>query len=538
MELHAASSAGATGVPPLLPDDNARGFEGLLSDLIGRFVTIAPAALDSAIVDTQRAIVMALGFDRCSFFRLDDEGELRFTHSWTRPEFAAAGAGHRDVFSKLSDFPWCLARLRAGELVVINDVAAMPSGPDRDALQKFGTRAKIAIPLLADGHLLAALTVACLRTPRPAPAATIEQLRLLGHVFTQALQHRRDQEALQRAVSEVTQLRDLLSRDNELLTREMKNLRWGGAIAAESATARDALKLVAQVAPTNATVLLLGETGAGKEVFAKEIHERSPRQKRPMVRVNCGAIPTTLIESELFGRERGAYTGAVSRQVGRFELADGSTIFLDEVGELPLEAQVKLLRVLQDRVVERLGSTQPVRVDVRIIAATNRNLEEAVAARTFREDLFYRLNVFPITVPPLRERVEDIPALVWSFVDECSRNFGKAITSVSRESMEALQRYPWPGNIRELRNAVEHAMILANGPRLVIPPPTARASARQKSLRLTDVEAAHIRAVLDNTGWRVRGAGGAAELLGVKPTTLEGRMARLGVRRPAPAGAR
>jgi transcriptional regulator with GAF, ATPase, and Fis domain len=250
-----------------------------------------------------------------------------------------------------------------------------------------------------------------------------------------------------------------------------------------------------------------------------------------MVRVNCAAIPTALIESELFGRERGAYTGAVSRQVGRFELAAGSTVFLDEVGELPLEAQVKLLRVVQDRVIERLGSAQPIKVDVRVIAATNRNLEEAVAARTFREDLFYRLNVFPITVPPLRERVRDIPALVWSFVDEYSKAFGKPVSSITKESMAALEQHQWPGNVRQLRNVVEHAMIVANGPHLVINPPALGAAALQKSLKLADVEAQHIRAVLDGTGWRVRGAGGAAELLGMKPTTLEGRMAKLGIRR-------
>jgi transcriptional regulator with GAF, ATPase, and Fis domain len=279
-------------------------------------------------------------------------------------------------------------------------------------------------------------------------------------------------------------------------------------------------------------VLLEGETGSGKDVFAQRIHDLSPRARRPMVRVNCGAIPTALLESELFGRERGAYTGAVSRQVGRFELAEGSTIFLDEIGELPLEAQVKLLRVVQDHVIERLGSTQPVKVDVRVIAATNRNLEEAVAARTFREDLFYRLNVFPITVPPLRDRAEDIPLLVWSFVDEFAQAFGKEITTISRDDMTALQRYSWPGNIRELRNVVEYAMIVATGPRLAIAPPTAKASSQQRSLRLADVEATHIRAVLDSTNWRVRGAGGAADLLGVKPTTLEGRMAKLGVKRP------
>jgi transcriptional regulator with GAF, ATPase, and Fis domain len=255
-----------------------------------------------------------------------------------------------------------------------------------------------------------------------------------------------------------------------------------------------------------------------------------------MVRVNCGAIPTALLESELFGRERGAYTGAVSRQMGRFELAEGSTIFLDEIGELPLDAQVKLLRAVQDHVVERLGSTHPIKVDVRVIAATNRNLEEAVAARTFREDLFYRLNVFPITVPPLRDRVEDIPVLVWSFVDEFARAFGKPVTSIAKEDMAALQRYPWPGNIRELRNLIERAMIVTTGPRLTIDHPVARSTAQQRHLRLSDVEASHIRSVLDSTGWRVRGAGGAADLLGLKPTTLEGRMAKLGIQRPARHG--
>jgi transcriptional regulator with GAF, ATPase, and Fis domain len=251
-----------------------------------------------------------------------------------------------------------------------------------------------------------------------------------------------------------------------------------------------------------------------------------------MVKVDCASLPAGLIESELFGRERGAYTGAVARQVGRFEIADGSTIFLDEIGELPLEAQVKLLRVVQDRVIERLGGSHPIKVDVRVVAATNRNLEEAVAAKTFREDLFYRLNVFPITIPPLRERPEDIPALTWSFVKDFSKSFRKPITAIAKGSLEALQGYPWPGNVRELRNVVEYSMIVASGPTLTIEPPTRKSAALQKSLRLADVEATHIRAVLDSTGWRVRGARGAADVLGMKPTTLEGRMAKLGIRRP------
>src|SRR4051812_20535713 len=232
----------------------------------------------------------------------------------------------------------------------------------------------------------------------------------------------------------------------------------------ESPAVRIALAQAEQVALMPSTVLLLGETGVGKEVFAQKIHELSDRRHRPMIRVSCAAIPSTLIESELFGHERGAFTGAVGRQIGRFEAAHQSTLFLDEIGELPMEVQVKLLRVLQERVIERLGSTQPVKVDVRIIAATNRNLEDAVRDKTFREDLFYRLNVFPVVVPPLRERVEDIPALVWSFIDEFSKSFGKPIDSISKDSMRELLSYPWPGNVRELRNVIERALIVATGP--------------------------------------------------------------------------
>jgi transcriptional regulator with GAF, ATPase, and Fis domain len=254
-----------------------------------------------------------------------------------------------------------------------------------------------------------------------------------------------------------------------------------------------------------------------------------------MIRVSCAAIPTALIESELFGRERGAYTGALSRQIGRFEAANQSTLFLDEIGDLPMEVQVKLLRVLQERTVERLGSTQPVKVDVRIIAATNRNLEDAVTAKTFREDLFYRLTVFPIVVPPLRARGEDIAGLVWSFIDEFSRLFGKTFDSIDHASMRELQHYPWPGNVRELRNVIERAAIIATGPHLTVAAPSAPARpVAPSTLTLSALEVDHIRAILDGTNWRVRGPGGAAERLGLKPTTLESRMARLGISRKKP----
>jgi transcriptional regulator with GAF, ATPase, and Fis domain len=324
--------------------------------------------------------------------------------------------------------------------------------------------------------------------------------------------------------------------EEAVVTRQMTAVRTDGAIVCTSEAICGVLDEMHQVAPTSATVLLLGETGVGKEVFARAIHDASPRRNRPMIRVSCAAIPATLIERELFGNERGAFTDAWSRQIGRFEAADRSTLFLDEIGELPPEMQVKLLRVLEERTIERLGSHQPIKVDVRIIAATNRDLEEAVSARTFREDLFYRLNVFPITIPPLRERPDDIPGLAWAFIDELSAMAGKKIDAISSRRLADLQRYPWPGNVRELRNLIERELIVAKGPTLApalppsaaLPPPAPAAKAR-----LVDAQIEHIKSVLESCKWRIRGASGAAERLGVKPTTLESRMARLGISRSA-----
>jgi len=303
-------------------------------------------------------------------------------------------------------------------------------------------------------------------------------------------------------------------------------------IEGESLAIRTALEQVRQVSPTPATVLLLGETGVGKELFAEAIHEGSPRRDRAMIKVNCAAMPATLIESELFGHERGAFTDASFRRIGRFEAAHRSTILLDEVGELPLEVQVKLLRVLEGRTVERLGTHHSLKIDVRIIAATNRNLEEAVADGAFREDLFYRLNVFPLTIPPLRDRREDIPSLMRTFVDEFAQAFGKRIDAVATESLAALQDYAWPGNVRELRHTIERAMIVTSGPTLTIKiPPRSSSRGRSTGEKLVEVEAEHIRSVLDSCGWRVRGVGGAAERLAIRPTTLESRMLRLGIAR-------
>jgi formate hydrogenlyase transcriptional activator len=250
------------------------------------------------------------------------------------------------------------------------------------------------------------------------------------------------------------------------------------------------------------------------------------------VTVNCASLPPTLIESELFGREKGAYTGALTRMVGRFEVADGSTLFLDEIGEIPPEVQSKLLRVLEEGRFERLGSTKPLHVNVRIIAATNRDLARDISEGRFRKDLFYRLNVFPLTIPPLRERSGDIPLLVWAFIRELEKRMGKRIDTISRNRMEALQRYSWPGNVRELRNVIEHAMIVSSGKTLVIDPPRLGSTESPKIRNLEDLERAHILSVLEKAGWRITGSSGAAEVLGLKRTTLQSKMKKLGIRRP------
>jgi formate hydrogenlyase transcriptional activator len=368
-----------------------------------------------------------------------------------------------------------------------------------------------------------------LETGTPAYAADGSFSGYLGSCID-VTEEKRTRSQLQQALLEVKRLREQVQSDHVYQRRTVDI--GSGAIVGRSAAMRKVLTQIEQVAATDSTVLLLGETGTGKELFATQIHDHSRRRGRVMVRVNCAAIPATLIESELFGREKGAFTGALAQQVGRFELADRATIFLDEIGDLPAEVQVKLLRVLEERQVERLGSPRPIHVDTRIIAATHRNLDQRIADGSFREDLFYRLNVFPIQVPALRERVEDIPLLVWRFVEEFSKAFAKPIEAISHENMLVLQRYSWPGNIRELRNVVERAMIVATGPRLTISVPTASPSASKPYVKLVDVEREHIRSILESTAWRIRGLGGAAERLGLKPTTLETRMAKLGLARP------
>ena len=338
--------------------------------------------------------------------------------------------------------------------------------------------------------------------------------------------------ALREALAEVSLLKQHLEAENLHLRERIQAVRSRVSIIGQSAALQQVLGHARSVSETDSNVLILGETGTGKELLAEAIHDWSGRRKGPFVRIACAAIPPTLLESELFGREKGAFTGALSRQVGRFEAAEGGTLFLDEIGELPTETQVKLLRVLEARQFERLGSSKTIQADVRIIAATNRDLEQAIRNGFFREDLFHRLNVFPLTMPPLRQRTEDIPELVWSFVEDFSLRMGKPVPMISPELMNAIQLHPWTGNVRELRNAIERAMILSQGRELHIELTKAVSPPPLEGATLHEVERAHIIRTLESVGWRIRGENGAAKRLGLKPTTLESRMSRLGIDRP------
>jgi len=344
---------------------------------------------------------------------------------------------------------------------------------------------------------------------------------------------------LKAALSEIQTMKDHLEAENVFFRRDLKMRHKFSHIIGQSDGLKYVLYRAEQVAPADTTVLILGETGTGKELIAFAIHGMSSRKERPLITVNCAALPGNLIESELFGREKGAFTGADTRQIGRFEIANGSTLCLDEIGELPLELQAKLLRVIQHNEFERLGSSQTIKVDVRIIATTNRDLEEEVRKGRFRQDLYYRLNVFPITVPPLRQRTEDIPLMVQAFLERYSRKMGKQITSIQKGTLKALQDYPWPGNVRELESIIERAVILCTGPvlqladKLMVSSPSLTSTVRS----LEETERNQINKILAETQWRIEGKDGAAAILGLHPSTLRARMHKLKVVRPEAQGA-
>ncbi|MBI5445051.1 MAG: sigma 54-interacting transcriptional regulator [Deltaproteobacteria bacterium] len=506
----------------------------------------------------KRAVV-----DRSEFFRqmtlricssLDIEAALRKAFEYLRAEFSIdelfldildANLGALRRLAQVSEDP----KLRPREILPLPEglwswvrEKRRPFVVDpRDASSQIRALAPIVdlagnsdavLPLRIQGELLGTLVLRVHGKGK----FTSEHLELLASVaepFAIALANALAHEDLAR-------YKDLLLDDNRFLSKELRGEVLGEMIGSEGGL-RDVMTMVGQVAPLQNTVLLLGETGAGKEVVANAIHHASPRKDGPFIKVNCGAIPETLLDSELFGHERGAFTGATAEKRGRFERASGGTIFLDEVGELPLSAQVRLLRVLQNREIERVGGDKPLPVDIRVIAATHRNLESMVEAKQFREDLWFRLNVFPIVIPPLRHRIGDIPALARHFVARKSRELGiGAPPPIAPGALDRLVSYAWPGNVRELENLIERELITSREGPLLFDSLQARGSAEQaparkatKALngptRLDDVIAAHIRSVLKATQGKVHGPGGAADVLGVNGSTLRARMRKLGI---------
>ena len=505
-------------------------FETFLSEISSRFVSIALEDLDRACDQCLKDLVEFLGFDRSGLgIFSEDMTQLYVTHSYARPGF--------DPFPKVDlapIFPWYTDKVRKGETVAFSN---LPHDlPDEAKAEKeysinTGFKSHLAIPLKIGNLVLGGLGFGSFTSNVSWPKEFVQRLRIISEIMAGAIARKRAELELKKAFSEIKRLKDQLQAENIYLREEIKLEHDIGEIIGQSHGLRKVLSELEQVAKTDSTVLIIGETGTGKELLAHAIHNQSNRNAKAMIKVNCAALPSSLIENELFGREKGAYTGALTRQIGRFELANSSTIFLDEVGELPLDLQAKLLRVLQDGQFERLGSPDTIEVDVRVIAATNKDLSRAVREGRFREDLYYRLNVFPIHVPPLRERREDIPALVWAFVKEFGEKMGKMVERIPQKTMEALQGYSWPGNIRELRNVIERAMILNDGSTLHIQLPLGHNFGNAQKVALKDLEKKHVIEVLEMTGWRVRGKGGAAEVLGLKPTTLESKMSKLGIER-------
>jgi formate hydrogenlyase transcriptional activator len=480
-------------------------------------------ALWSAIAAAVRRIVP---FDRLALAQYDAEAEqLRIS--------TYGGPYHRDDYTpvgrelKLDDSPAGLA-FTSQQYILRRDLEAERVTSSEERAYGHGFRSLCALPLVVRGVSIGAITMGSLQRAQYSEADA-EFLMEVANQIAIAVDN-------MSAYEEIRALKARFEAEAVYLQEEIKTEHNFEEIIGQSEPVRELLKKLEQVAATDATVLIRGETGTGKELLARAVHDRSRRKSRPLVKVNCGAIPSGLVESELFGHEKGAFTGATQRRIGRFELADGGTIFLDEVTELPVETQVKLLRVLQEGEFERVGSSQTIKVNVRVIAATNRNLQEVVRNGSFRADLYYRLNVFPLEVPPLRERPEDIPLLVNFFLSKFAKGLGKEIHGVSQRSMQSLSRYSWPGNIRELQNIVERAVVLAKGPVVQVDQSMLRADEAADGAPVIDtlenVERGHILRALSETHWVIHGKKGAAELLGINPSTLRSRMEKLGIKRP------
>jgi transcriptional regulator with GAF, ATPase, and Fis domain len=438
-------------------------FETLLADMSTRFVNLPADRIDQEIEHVLERIAEVLHIERCSVAQFsEDRAKLRVTHA-----FAAPGVTPMPDLILNEQQPWYTQQMLLHEPLVMNSVEELPeeASVEKAYCIDQGVKSSVLIPLAVGGSFLGVVGFAALTSERQWPAVLVQRLKMLGMVFANALMRKASELKLRQAFKEIEILKDRLEAENTFLREEIKLQNAHEEIIGQSDAIKHVLNQVEQVAGTDTTVMLLGETGTGKELFAQAIHKLSRRKTRTMVAVNCGALPSNLVESELFGHEKGAFTGAVAMKKGRFELADGGTLFLDEIGELSPSLQVKLLRILQEKVFERVGGVRPITVNIRLIAATNKSLKDEISKSRFREDLFYRLNVVHIILPPLRDRQEDIQLLAAHFIEKYASEHreGLPITHVDQEVQRLFYRYNWPGNVRELENVIERAMVMCSG---------------------------------------------------------------------------
>jgi formate hydrogenlyase transcriptional activator len=504
-------------------------FEELLAEISVSLVAIvSPVDMDRTIESALARLMAYFEGDRCALIEID----LKNRKTYISAAFYKDGLERVPPDTELAPlFPWVINMAAEGKCVCFSDLAELPPEAeiDRQSWLATGVISALLVPLRCNESICHLILVQSLSRHIYWHQEMIHRLQIIGEVFSHALYKKMAEEALRRSCEEVARLKEKLEVEADYLRAEVLATRSSDTLIGQSEPLKRVRSLVNQVAPTGSTVLICGETGTGKELIAQAIHQHSSRSGKLMVKVNCASLPSSLVESELFGREKGAYTGALTRQIGRFELANGSTIFLDEISEMSLELQAKLLRVLQEGEFERLGSPTTIKVDVRVIAATNRNLLEEVAAGRFRNDLYYRLNVFPIIAPPLREHSDDVPILAWEFVREFNEKMGRKIRKIAKKDMALLQAYPWPGNVRELRNVIEHGVIISTGDELKIRLPEDLGDGNALRSTIAEMECKYIQDILKQTNWRIKGEGGAAQILGMNPSTLYFRMKKLGI---------
>jgi formate hydrogenlyase transcriptional activator len=513
-------------------NDELLRFERLLAEISSKLIKCSP-------LEAQKQITYGLEL-LAEFLDADQIGIGEFCSGERLPELSHFYS--KDNTLKISPnmlndiFYWGMNQVKERKLIVWHnipeDVPVETEGVRRCAI-KNNLKGYLGVPLIMEETVIGGLGCFSFTKQRNWNNDLIQRFRLLGEILANTIVRYRSELKLQDAFRKIRKLNEQLQVENLYLREEVNLKHRHENIVGSSRAIKKVLKLVEQVASTKATVLISGDTGTGKELIAHAIHKLSPRNGKALVTLNCAALPSPLVESELFGHEKGAYTGASAQKQGRFEVAHGSTIFLDEINSLSMEIQAKLLRFLQQGTFERLGSTKTIKVDVRIIAASNKDLKREVAAGVFREDLFYRLNVFPIKIPSLMERQEDIPLLVMEFVTQFSKQMGRQIDNIPTRSMEILKNHFWPGNVRELKNVIERAMILTRGTTLMIPHLDQPAVFVSQDQTLDGVQRRHILDVLEKTGWRVSGENGAAQILGINSKTLDSRMRKLKIHRPS-----